>query len=56
MALLRCSKILVDKVNLKAINAPTFLKRFMNITWMSEQLVTARIKQRGITSAVLGKI
>ncbi|MFQ6653243.1 hypothetical protein Gotur_024739 [Gossypium turneri] len=27
MALLRCSKILVDKVYLKAVNTPTFLKR-----------------------------
>ncbi|MFQ6655638.1 hypothetical protein Gotur_026106 [Gossypium turneri] len=46
MALLRCSKILVDKVYSKAVNAPTFLKRLMNITGMSEQWVTARIKQK----------
>ncbi|MBA0672057.1 hypothetical protein Goklo_029498 [Gossypium klotzschianum] len=37
MALLRCSKILVDKVYSKAVNTPTFLKRLMNITGMSEQ-------------------
>ncbi|MBA0877738.1 hypothetical protein Goshw_018327 [Gossypium schwendimanii] len=35
MALLRCSKILVDKVYSKAVNAPTFLKRLMNITGMN---------------------
>ncbi|MBA0788693.1 hypothetical protein Gotri_026321 [Gossypium trilobum] len=34
MALLRCSKILVNKVYLKAVNASTFLKRLMNITGM----------------------
>ncbi|MFQ6669014.1 hypothetical protein Gotur_034434 [Gossypium turneri] len=46
MALLRCSKILVDKVYSKAVNWPTFLKRLINITRMSEQWVTARIKQK----------
>ncbi|MBA0787416.1 hypothetical protein Gotri_026011 [Gossypium trilobum] len=35
MALLRCSKILVDKVYSKAVNTPTFLKRLMNITGMT---------------------
>ncbi|MBA0788695.1 hypothetical protein Gotri_026321 [Gossypium trilobum] len=35
MALLWCSKILVDKVYSKAVNAPTFLKRLMNITGMT---------------------
>ncbi|MBA0880049.1 hypothetical protein Goshw_019681, partial [Gossypium schwendimanii] len=35
MALLRCSKILVDKVYSKAVNAPTFLKRLINITGMN---------------------
>ncbi|MBA0786931.1 hypothetical protein Gotri_026428, partial [Gossypium trilobum] len=48
MALLRCSKIQVDRVYSKAANAPTFLKkRLMNITGMSEQWVTARIQQKG---------
>ncbi|MBA0642865.1 hypothetical protein Goklo_027202 [Gossypium klotzschianum] len=38
MALLRCSKIQVDKVYSRAVNVPTFLKtRLMNITGMSEQ-------------------
>ncbi|MFQ6660620.1 hypothetical protein Gotur_029065 [Gossypium turneri] len=56
MALLRCSKILVDKVYSKAINAPTFLKRLMNITGMSEQWVTARIKQKGDSKCIPWKI
>ncbi|MBA0730841.1 hypothetical protein Golax_000027, partial [Gossypium laxum] len=34
VALLRCLKTLVDKVYSKAVNAPTFLKRLMNITGM----------------------
>ncbi|MBA0881884.1 hypothetical protein Goshw_004913 [Gossypium schwendimanii] len=56
MILLLCSKILVDKVYSKAVNAQTFLKRLMNITRMSEQWVTARIKQKGDASVFLGKI
>ncbi|MBA0879504.1 hypothetical protein Goshw_015928 [Gossypium schwendimanii] len=32
MALLRCSKIQVDKAYLRAVNVPTFLKKLMNIT------------------------
>ncbi|MFQ6654997.1 hypothetical protein Gotur_025739 [Gossypium turneri] len=46
-ALLRCSRIQVDKVYSKAVNAPNFLKRLVSITGMSEQWVTARIKQKG---------
>ncbi|MBA0641913.1 hypothetical protein Goklo_026391 [Gossypium klotzschianum] len=34
MALLRCSKIQVDKAYSRAINVPTLLKKFMNITRM----------------------
>ncbi|MBA0683625.1 hypothetical protein Goari_025265 [Gossypium aridum] len=41
MALLQCVKIQVDKVYSRAINPPTFLKRLINITEMSEQWVTA---------------
>ncbi|MBA0787414.1 hypothetical protein Gotri_026011 [Gossypium trilobum] len=52
MALLRCSKILVDKVYSKAVNTPTFLKRLMNITGMSEERVTARIKQNGDSKCI----
>ncbi|MFQ6654662.1 hypothetical protein Gotur_025557 [Gossypium turneri] len=47
MALLRCVKMQVDKVYSRAVNPPTFLKKLMNITCMSEQWVTARIKQKG---------
>ncbi|MBA0788438.1 hypothetical protein Gotri_027380 [Gossypium trilobum] len=44
MALLRCSKTQVDKAYSRVVNVPTFLKKLMNITWMSEQWVAARIK------------
>ncbi|MBA0670833.1 hypothetical protein Goklo_024072, partial [Gossypium klotzschianum] len=37
MALLRCSRIQVDRIYSKAVNVPTFLKKLMNITGMSEQ-------------------
>ncbi|MBA0778257.1 hypothetical protein Gotri_006137 [Gossypium trilobum] len=47
MALLRCSKIQVDRAYSRAVNVPTFLKKLMNITWISEQWVAARIKQKG---------
>ncbi|XP_052485217.1 uncharacterized protein LOC128040492 [Gossypium raimondii] len=46
MTLLRCSKSQVDRIYSRAANAP-FLRRLMNITGMSEQWVTARIKQKG---------
>ncbi|MFQ6653434.1 hypothetical protein Gotur_024844 [Gossypium turneri] len=46
MALLQCSKSQVDRIYSRAANAP-FLRRLMNITGMSEQWVTARIKQKG---------
>ncbi|MBA0635351.1 hypothetical protein Godav_028960 [Gossypium davidsonii] len=52
MALLRCSKIQVDKVYSKAVNVPTFLKRLMNITGMSELWVTVRIKQKGDSKCI----
>ncbi|MBA0753507.1 hypothetical protein Gogos_021214 [Gossypium gossypioides] len=47
MALLRCSRIQVDRIYSKAVNVLTFLRKLMNITGMSEQWVTARIKQKG---------
>ncbi|KAK5819874.1 hypothetical protein PVK06_024905 [Gossypium arboreum] len=47
MALLRCPKIQVDKAYSRASNMPTFSKKLMNITGMSEQWVIARIKQNG---------
>ncbi|KAG8471699.1 hypothetical protein CXB51_036344 [Gossypium anomalum] len=46
-ALIRCPKIQVDSIYSKAANGPAFSKRLMNITGMSEQWVTARIKQKG---------
>ncbi|MFQ6656697.1 hypothetical protein Gotur_026690, partial [Gossypium turneri] len=46
-ALLRCSKVQVDRIYSKAVNIPTFLRKLINITRMSEQWVTARIKQNG---------
>ncbi|MBA0756447.1 hypothetical protein Gogos_021327, partial [Gossypium gossypioides] len=52
MALLRCLKIRVDKVYSKAVNVPIFLKRLMNITRMSEQSITARIKQKGDSKCI----
>ncbi|MFQ6646241.1 hypothetical protein Gotur_019108 [Gossypium turneri] len=35
--LLRCPKVQVDKAYSRAANVPTFLKKLMNITGMSEQ-------------------
>ncbi|MBA0701312.1 hypothetical protein Goari_022289 [Gossypium aridum] len=46
MALLRCSKIQVDRAYSRAVNVLAFLKKLMNITRMSEQCVVARIKQK----------
>ncbi|MBA0756168.1 hypothetical protein Gogos_021816, partial [Gossypium gossypioides] len=52
MGLLRCSKIQVDKVYSRAANVPTFLKKLMIITGMSEQWVAARIKQKGDSKCI----
>ncbi|MBA0828538.1 hypothetical protein Goarm_013208 [Gossypium armourianum] len=52
MALLRCSKIQVDKAYSKAANVLTFLKKLMNITGMNEQWVAARIKQKGDSKCI----
>ncbi|MFQ6629697.1 hypothetical protein Gotur_007728 [Gossypium turneri] len=46
ITLLRCSKIQVDKAYSRAINVPTFLKKLMNITRISEQWVATRTKQK----------
>ncbi|KAL1062050.1 hypothetical protein V6Z11_D13G054700 [Gossypium hirsutum] len=51
-ALLRCSKIQLDKAYSRAANVPTFLKKLMNITGMSEQWVAARIKQKGDSKCI----
>ncbi|MBA0879662.1 hypothetical protein Goshw_016693 [Gossypium schwendimanii] len=45
-ALLRCPRIQVDKVYSRATNVLTFTKKLAKITRMSEQWVTARIKQK----------
>ncbi|MFQ6671625.1 hypothetical protein Gotur_036109 [Gossypium turneri] len=52
MALLRCSKIQADRVYSKATNVPTFLKKLVGITGMSEQWVVARIKQKGDSKCI----
>ncbi|KAG8471765.1 hypothetical protein CXB51_036981 [Gossypium anomalum] len=46
-ALLRCPRFQVDKIYSRAVNSPTFVKRLMNITRMSEQWVAARVQQKG---------
>ncbi|MFQ6667602.1 hypothetical protein Gotur_033564 [Gossypium turneri] len=50
--LLRCPRIQVDKVYSRSANVPTFLKKLMGITGMSEQWVTARIKQNGDSKCI----
>ncbi|MFQ6659189.1 hypothetical protein Gotur_028177 [Gossypium turneri] len=55
MALLWCSRIQVDRIYSKAVNILTFLRKLMNITGMSEQWVTARIKQKGDSRCILWK-
>ncbi|MBA0705734.1 hypothetical protein Golax_017902 [Gossypium laxum] len=52
MALLRCSKIQVDKAYSRAVNVSTFLKKLMNITGMSKQWVAAQIKQKGDSKCI----
>ncbi|MBA0819336.1 hypothetical protein Gohar_028432, partial [Gossypium harknessii] len=44
--LLQCPRIQVDKAYSRAAYVPTFLKKLMGITEMSEQWVAARIKQK----------
>ncbi|KAG8490374.1 hypothetical protein CXB51_015445 [Gossypium anomalum] len=46
-ALLCCPRFQVDKIYSRAVNTPTFVKRLMNITGMSEQWVAARVQQKG---------
>ncbi|XP_012482916.1 uncharacterized protein LOC105797503 [Gossypium raimondii] len=45
-ALLHCPRLQVDKAYSRAAYVPTFWKKLMNITRMSEQWITARIKQK----------
>ncbi|MFQ6654244.1 hypothetical protein Gotur_025316, partial [Gossypium turneri] len=46
-ALLHCPRLRVDKAYSRAAYVPVFWKKLMNITGMSEQWITARIKQKG---------
>ncbi|KAG8493439.1 hypothetical protein CXB51_010766 [Gossypium anomalum] len=45
--LLRCPKIQGNKAYVRAANLPTFIKKLMMITGMSEQSAAARIQQKG---------
>ncbi|KAL1081008.1 hypothetical protein V6Z11_D09G034600 [Gossypium hirsutum] len=45
VTLLRCSKFQADRVYSRAVNMPTFSKKLIGITGMSEQWVAARIRQ-----------
>ncbi|KAG8472263.1 hypothetical protein CXB51_034492 [Gossypium anomalum] len=46
-ALLRCPRFQVDRIYSRAANVPTFWKKLMTITGMSEQWITAKIKEKG---------
>ncbi|MBA0845780.1 hypothetical protein Goarm_022277 [Gossypium armourianum] len=52
IALLRCLKIQVNKAYSRAVNVLTFTKKLMNISRMSEQWVTARIRQKGESKCI----
>ncbi|MBA0785821.1 hypothetical protein Gotri_025912, partial [Gossypium trilobum] len=54
--LLRCPRNQIDKAYSRAGNVPTFLKKLMCITGMSEQWVAARIKQKGDNKCIMWKI
>ncbi|MBA0670222.1 hypothetical protein Goklo_024356, partial [Gossypium klotzschianum] len=45
--LLHCPRLQVDKAYSRAAYVPAFWKKLMNIMGMSEQWITARIKQKG---------
>ncbi|MBA0735400.1 hypothetical protein Gogos_019253 [Gossypium gossypioides] len=53
--LLRCPRIQADKAYSRAVNVLTFVKKLMNITRMSEQWVSARIKQKGESKCIPSK-
>ncbi|KAG8473275.1 hypothetical protein CXB51_035195 [Gossypium anomalum] len=46
-ALLCCPRFQVDRIYSRAANVPTFWKKLMTITGISEQWITARIKEKG---------
>ncbi|MBA0671190.1 hypothetical protein Goklo_024005, partial [Gossypium klotzschianum] len=45
--LLHCPRLQVDKAYFRVVYVPAFWKKLMNITGMSEQWITTRIKQKG---------
>ncbi|MBA0637418.1 hypothetical protein Godav_029667 [Gossypium davidsonii] len=53
--LLQCLRIQVDKAYLRVVNVPTFLKKLMSITGMSEQWVAAQIEQKGDSKCIPSK-
>ncbi|KAA3480216.1 Nucleoside-triphosphatase THEP1 [Gossypium australe] len=46
-ALLHCPRVRVDKIYLRAAYVPSFWKKLMSITGMSEQWIISKIKQKG---------
>ncbi|KAG8471668.1 hypothetical protein CXB51_036747 [Gossypium anomalum] len=52
-ALLQCPRFQVDRIYSRAVNVPTFWKKLMAITGMSEQWITARIKEKGKCKCIL---
>ncbi|KAK5842628.1 hypothetical protein PVK06_005005 [Gossypium arboreum] len=46
-ALLHCPRFQEDRIYSRAVNVPTFWKKLMAITGISEQWITARIKEKG---------
>ncbi|MFQ6655954.1 hypothetical protein Gotur_026268 [Gossypium turneri] len=42
----------MDRVYSRVVNVPTFSKKLMSITGMSEQWVAARVKQKGDSKCV----
>ncbi|MBA0765560.1 hypothetical protein Gotri_014735 [Gossypium trilobum] len=50
--LLWCPRIQVGKAYSRAVNVPTFLKKLMSITGMSEQWVAVQIKQKGDNKSI----
>ncbi|KAL1119764.1 hypothetical protein V6Z11_D01G123500 [Gossypium hirsutum] len=54
-ALLRCPRFQIDKAYSRAAYVLAFWKKLMNITGMSEQWITARIKQKGECKCILWK-
>ncbi|MBA0786130.1 hypothetical protein Gotri_026307 [Gossypium trilobum] len=50
--LLHYPRIQAGKAYSRAANVPTFLKRLMSVTGMSEQWVVARIKQKGDSKCI----